>query len=505
MCVATPDGGIRPTYKQQQHTVILRDVPSSTPQDAILNILREKGCTGYKSIRSELNDTWFITFESEQDARDSIFAIRDATLDGKPIRARLKTESIAKSFYQAAMEQAQTQPWQSTPVVQFPPANVPQQRFHQNRARHEFSPHQTHGGGSGGSGGPRNGRNRSRRQFNTVPPVDAPNAYHAMRMQAMWAAQFGHQMAAAPMMPMPPQQFVQAAEPAPRGRRSGSHGGSRSSASSAREDGREQRRPQPEGVPPVGASNPVALNGTGPHAVVAPHVAATSAAAVAAVPMATPTSPLMRAPHSHDGKTASAGDEAHSRRGSGGGQQPRPRRASGPNQRRDSDAAAAAAAAGSGGAAASPRNIRSDGGKKPAGKKKPQQPSRKSERKPAESAPGFTEADFPVLSTVKPSTSATDLASGTSPVHNVACLCDCAQVHHLTNDQIQATRRRLSAARTATTTTARLCRPRGRRRPPQAATTASLWLNSPVTVLRRTAMRSSSSSRRHPSRRLPPR
>jgi hypothetical protein len=119
------EDGVRPAYKLAQHTIILRDVPSGTSSEVIQQIFPDEYREKIKSIRSELNDTWyrkilyaeqpiaqrfffsrFLTFGSEEEARDAILSIQGAKLDGQPIRARLKTESMAKNYYKAFTEQA---------------------------------------------------------------------------------------------------------------------------------------------------------------------------------------------------------------------------------------------------------------------------------------------------------------------------------------------------------------------------------------------------------------
>ena len=45
-------------------------------------------------------DNRFVIFSSEADARLGLEHIRNAVLDGKALKARLKTESLTKSFYQ---------------------------------------------------------------------------------------------------------------------------------------------------------------------------------------------------------------------------------------------------------------------------------------------------------------------------------------------------------------------------------------------------------------------
>lgn len=94
------EDSVRPNFKVEQNTIILRDIPSATSSDELLTIFKSvPSCPAVKSIRSDMNDTWFVAFHNEEAARAALLSIRNSTFNGKPIRARLKTESITKSFY----------------------------------------------------------------------------------------------------------------------------------------------------------------------------------------------------------------------------------------------------------------------------------------------------------------------------------------------------------------------------------------------------------------------
>lgn len=45
----------------------------------------------------------FVSFRSESEAKAALLAIKDCRFEGKPIRARLKTESALKSYYRWAI------------------------------------------------------------------------------------------------------------------------------------------------------------------------------------------------------------------------------------------------------------------------------------------------------------------------------------------------------------------------------------------------------------------
>ncbi|CAM9723948.1 unnamed protein product [Ectocarpus sp. 4 AP-2014] len=98
VCTVTPDG-IKPSIKQERNTIILREIPSETPQEKIREIFTGDGVAPIKSIRSDVGDTWFVTMESEDDALTTILSLRGKTFEGKAIKARLKSENLLRSFF----------------------------------------------------------------------------------------------------------------------------------------------------------------------------------------------------------------------------------------------------------------------------------------------------------------------------------------------------------------------------------------------------------------------
>lgn len=100
---ATEEGVV---VKQEQLTLVLRNIPSTTPSNDIIGIFQSltidgKPCPTPQSIKSEMNDMWFVTFASKEDALIALSAIVKETFNDQPIKARLKTESITKSYHSA--------------------------------------------------------------------------------------------------------------------------------------------------------------------------------------------------------------------------------------------------------------------------------------------------------------------------------------------------------------------------------------------------------------------
>ena len=98
--VVVGGGTVRPNIRVEQHTIILREVCGEISSADITDMFRAANCPSIVGCRSEMNSTWFVTFATEEAARSALFSIRSSRLGGAPVRARLKTESTIRSYYQ---------------------------------------------------------------------------------------------------------------------------------------------------------------------------------------------------------------------------------------------------------------------------------------------------------------------------------------------------------------------------------------------------------------------
>lgn len=88
---------IKPNIKSERTTIILREIPSATPPADVEALF--EGCGRVESVRSDVGDTWFVTMASEDEAVQTLLALRSKTFQGAAIKARLKSENVLKSFY----------------------------------------------------------------------------------------------------------------------------------------------------------------------------------------------------------------------------------------------------------------------------------------------------------------------------------------------------------------------------------------------------------------------
>ncbi|RYG62628.1 hypothetical protein EON64_17505, partial [archaeon] len=78
-----PEGGagggwrLKATLKPPgRSTLILRDIPTSAPEEEVRGIFEFPGCKPISSVRSDIGDTWFVHLDSEEDAKDTVLALR---------------------------------------------------------------------------------------------------------------------------------------------------------------------------------------------------------------------------------------------------------------------------------------------------------------------------------------------------------------------------------------------------------------------------------------------
>lgn len=89
---------VKPSFKIQRNTLILRDIPSSTKVEEVQGIFQGEGCPTTTGIRPDIGDCWFVTFNSEEDALSALDFVRGRTFHDAPVKARIKSENLLRSF-----------------------------------------------------------------------------------------------------------------------------------------------------------------------------------------------------------------------------------------------------------------------------------------------------------------------------------------------------------------------------------------------------------------------
>lgn len=105
------------TSKQvgQRSTIILREITSDVSEDEIKEIFNYEGCKAIQSLRSDIENTWFVVMESEEDAKETILQLQlhKRCIRGERVKARVKPESKIRAFFP-------TPPQPLIPIVPMP-------------------------------------------------------------------------------------------------------------------------------------------------------------------------------------------------------------------------------------------------------------------------------------------------------------------------------------------------------------------------------------------------
>nr|CCA26464.1 conserved hypothetical protein [Albugo laibachii Nc14] len=127
ICVLSEsEDAIRPSAKHERNTIILREIPSDTNGEKVRELFQD---CGQVDVRSDVGDTWFVTFPSEKEAVDTLLTLREKKLDGAPIKARLKSENVVKSYFSPQSKEVEA----ANPLTDMYP-NLMAANFYDSRA-----------------------------------------------------------------------------------------------------------------------------------------------------------------------------------------------------------------------------------------------------------------------------------------------------------------------------------------------------------------------------------
>lgn len=102
-------------------TLILRDIPSDAHVDEVREIFNFQNCRAISSLHSDIGDTWFVIFDNEDDAADTLLNLKlqGRTFRGQSVKGRVKSEPNVRSFFPV---QAMPMPMQFPgPIPPYPP------------------------------------------------------------------------------------------------------------------------------------------------------------------------------------------------------------------------------------------------------------------------------------------------------------------------------------------------------------------------------------------------
>jgi len=89
-----------PKVRGERTTLILRDLPKDATIDEVKKMFDNPNCSKVKEIHPDLNETWFVTFSTEEDCtKTAQWVLKEAKFRGKSVQCRIKSEHKMKTFY----------------------------------------------------------------------------------------------------------------------------------------------------------------------------------------------------------------------------------------------------------------------------------------------------------------------------------------------------------------------------------------------------------------------
>merc|ERR1719183_832133 len=107
---------VRPLLKSKRNVIILRDIPENTTEEEIRGIFEgAPHAEKIKSIKPEVNNTWFVKFDLDDQTQDVVLWLRSQKFKGQTVNASIKSEHFLRSFYPlhppGPVSAAPTHPW----------------------------------------------------------------------------------------------------------------------------------------------------------------------------------------------------------------------------------------------------------------------------------------------------------------------------------------------------------------------------------------------------------
>ncbi|XP_049849569.1 la-related protein 4-like [Schistocerca gregaria] len=116
---------IKPMYKIERKTVILREMPPEADEQFIRGLFNTSG-PHIKAINKVIDNIWFVSFESEPKMLEAFFEVKKNKINNRPIQVRVKSENLLRATQYPGADAIHAfhnyRYWPSHPVY---PAQVP--------------------------------------------------------------------------------------------------------------------------------------------------------------------------------------------------------------------------------------------------------------------------------------------------------------------------------------------------------------------------------------------
>lgn len=100
--VLSGEGGkVRPNFRLERTTLILRNIPSEAPVDRVTDFLAtlSLGAEQISSVRADIGDNWYVKMKSEEAAMSAVQVFKGVEWEGRKVGARIKSESLLKQYH----------------------------------------------------------------------------------------------------------------------------------------------------------------------------------------------------------------------------------------------------------------------------------------------------------------------------------------------------------------------------------------------------------------------
>ncbi len=87
---------VKPNIRVPRTTLIFREVPINTTEQEIEEFLIKEGCSKPLTIKSDIAQTWFVAFSSEDETLKAFELVRNASFKGQSVHVRCKSEALVK-------------------------------------------------------------------------------------------------------------------------------------------------------------------------------------------------------------------------------------------------------------------------------------------------------------------------------------------------------------------------------------------------------------------------